>query len=53
MRVRCKKGSRRCSTGHCHRTKKRHHFSKKKKKCKKGTRRCVNLKCYRNNSSKA
>ena len=54
MPVRCKKGTRRCSTGHCHRKKKLHHFSKKTKtKCKKGTRRCVNLKCYRNSSSKA
>ena len=48
MSTRCKRGTRRCSSGKCYKKKKRHHFSKKVvKNCKKGTRRCVNLKCYR------
>ena len=48
MPTRCKRGTRKCLTGKCHKKKKLNNFSKKKiKKCKKGSRRCVNLKCYR------
>ena len=46
--TRCKRGTRKCLDGRCHKRKKLHHFSKKViKKCKRGTRKCIDLKCYK------
>lgn len=46
--TRCKKGTRRCLDGMCHKKKKMHHFSKKKLgRCRKGSRRCGDLRCYK------
>jgi hypothetical protein len=47
--TRCKKGFRKCiGNQKCMKTKKQHHFTKKKlSKCPKGSRRCKNLKCYK------